>query len=136
MGSNTQQQTRTHHHGMAQKMNLKITVGPPEWSEGNQKACLFVEFPNCQSTTTQKPFKWMPTYPQLKEIEQKLEEVERDSWGGQRLTPQQQQKDHIRELFNITIHHLIRMDAEESINFKTSIKLLAQLEKDILQTIK
>ena len=37
---------------------------------------LFVEFPNCISTTTGKSFKWVPSYSQLEEIREQLNKVE------------------------------------------------------------
>jgi len=41
---------------------------------------VFVEFPNCISTKTNKSFKWMPTYPQLEQIKKALDEIEQISW--------------------------------------------------------
>lgn len=67
-------------------MQLKIRIEPAEFNEGphgNKKLCVTVEFPNCISKTTDKPFKWMPTYPQLKEIEEALKYVEKKSWKNE-----------------------------------------------------
>jgi len=64
-------------------MEMKITKGKVGFntsSLGNSKDCVFVEFPNCVSTKTNKPFKWMPTYRQLEEIKKALEEIESESW--------------------------------------------------------
>jgi len=64
-------------------MNLKITKGKVEFNKsklGNSKECVFVEFPNCISSKTQKSFKWMPTYEQIIDILQALGDIERDSW--------------------------------------------------------
>jgi hypothetical protein len=64
-------------------MQLKITRGKVEFNTseyGNDKEVVFVEFPNCISTTTNRPFKWMPTYEQLNEIGRALDEIERVSW--------------------------------------------------------
>ena len=41
---------------------------------------VFVQFPNCISIKTGKPFKWMPTYKQLLEIKKELDEIEERSW--------------------------------------------------------
>lgn len=65
-------------------MELKITRGKALFNTsefGNQKLCVFVEFPNCISTTTNKSFKWMPTYKQLDEIKKALDEIEEISWN-------------------------------------------------------
>ena len=64
-------------------MELKITKQKAEFNTsklGNSKRCVMVEFPNCISTKTNRPFKWMPSYNQLKEIKRALEEIERESW--------------------------------------------------------
>ena len=64
-------------------MKLKITKGKAEFNEskyGDMKECIFIEFPNCISTTTGKSFKWMPTYAQLDEIAKALKEIEKISW--------------------------------------------------------
>lgn len=45
------------------------------------KKTVIVEFPNCISTTTNKPFKWLPTYKQLDDIKKALEEIEKESWN-------------------------------------------------------
>lgn len=64
-------------------MDLNITQEKAEFNTselGNQKDCVMVSFPNCISTATNKPFKWMPTYQQLDQIKQRLEECEKISW--------------------------------------------------------
>ena len=64
-------------------MEIKITKGKADFNTsplGNSKEVVFVEFPNCISTTTNKSFKWMPTYRQLEEIRQALKEIEEISW--------------------------------------------------------
>ena len=64
-------------------MELKISFDKVQFNTselGNEKICLFVEFPNCISTKTGKPFKWMPTYKQLEEIKKQLDKVEEESW--------------------------------------------------------
>jgi hypothetical protein len=64
-------------------MEIKLTTGKAEYNRsnlGNSKDCVFVEFPNCISTTTNKSFKWMPTYEQLREIEKALNKIEQESW--------------------------------------------------------
>jgi len=66
-------------------MEIKITKDKALFntsSLGNDKKVIFVEFPNCVSTTTGKSFKWMPTYKQLADIKRALEEIERESWNG------------------------------------------------------
>jgi len=66
-------------------MDLKITKGKAEFNTsqlGSEKEVVFVEFPNCVSTTTNKSFKWMPTYKQLQEIKISLDEIEKESWNG------------------------------------------------------
>jgi len=65
-------------------MELKITKGKKPF--GSFKAIskraleedevVMVEFPNCWSRTTSKPFIWMPTYNQLREIKLALDEIE------------------------------------------------------------
>lgn len=44
---------------------------------GNSKDVIMVEFPNCISTKTGKPFKWMPSYRQLDLIKEALDTIER-----------------------------------------------------------
>ena len=64
-------------------MELKITKGKVEFNTsrlGNNKEVVFIEFTNCISTTTNKTFKWMPTYQQLEEIKVALDEIEKISW--------------------------------------------------------
>ena len=60
-------------------MELKLYLSKAEWakSELKEKDLLFVEFPNCVSTTTGKPFKWLPTYKQLEQIKELLDIVEK-----------------------------------------------------------
>jgi len=67
-------------------MNLKITKGLPLFSEVNKdRRVVFVEFPNCISSTTNESFKWMPTYSQLDEINKALAEIEKESWDTNKL---------------------------------------------------
>jgi len=47
---------------------------------GNSKDVIMVEFPNCISTKTGKPFKWMPSYRQLDLIKEALDTIEKESW--------------------------------------------------------
>lgn len=64
-------------------MDLIISVEKADFNKsmfGNAKHCVVVKFPNCISTTTLKPFKWMPTYKQIKEIKKALDEIEEISW--------------------------------------------------------
>ena len=62
-------------------MELKIYKARPDFCEvGHDKRVVMVEFPNCISTTTNKTFKWIPTYRQLVEIRQALNEIELESW--------------------------------------------------------
>jgi len=66
-------------------MNIKITKGKALFNEsklGNKKDVVFVEFPNCISTASGKPFKWLPTYKQLDDIKKALDNIEVESWGG------------------------------------------------------
>lgn len=65
-------------------MKLKITTGKAEWNKsklGSDKDCVFVEFPNCISTTTGESFKWMPTYEEIFDIKDALLEIELKSWS-------------------------------------------------------
>jgi len=69
-------------------MEIKITKGLPLFSgrpefsvEQLKKEVVFVEFPNCISTTTGNSFKWCPTYFQLKQIKIALDEIEKESWA-------------------------------------------------------
>jgi len=67
-------------------MELKITKAKAEFNRsklGDSKLCVFVEFPNCISSTTNKSFKWMPTYSQLNQIKKSLEEIEKESWENE-----------------------------------------------------
>jgi len=59
-------------------MNLNMYLSTAEWANSpiKDKQLLFVEFPNCISTTTGKPFKWLPTYEQIEEIKKLLDYVE------------------------------------------------------------
>ena len=63
-------------------MNIKITKEDPDYSkmEWKNKKMVVVQFPNCISTTTNKPFKWMPTYLQLYDIRKALSEIEVETW--------------------------------------------------------
>jgi hypothetical protein len=63
-------------------MNLKITRERALWSQSqiNEKELVIVEFPNCISTTTGKPFKWLPSYSQLAEIKEELDKAEIELW--------------------------------------------------------
>lgn len=64
-------------------MDIKITKEKAEFNKselGDEKLCVVVEFPNCISTKTGKSFKWMPTYNQLNEIKQTLDDIENESW--------------------------------------------------------
>ena len=64
-------------------MEIKITKDVAEFNTseyGGIKKCIFVEFPNCVSSTTGKSFKWMPSYKQLEDIKAALEEIENESW--------------------------------------------------------
>jgi len=64
-------------------MELKINKGKVTFNKsslGNAKMCVFVEFPNCISKTTNETFKWMPTYIQLEQIRTALEDIESESW--------------------------------------------------------
>lgn len=64
-------------------MNLNISLQKAEFNTsklGSEKECVMVEFPNCISTTTNKPFKWLPTYKQLEEIKAALAKCEETSW--------------------------------------------------------
>jgi len=64
-------------------MELKITKEIAEFNTsklGNSKKVVMVEFPNCISTSTNKLFKWLPTYKQLDEIKIALDEIEKESW--------------------------------------------------------
>lgn len=66
-------------------MKLKITKGKPDFSEVNHgKRVVFIEFPNCISTTTKKSFKWIPTYKQLEEIKKALDEIEVENLNGRK----------------------------------------------------
>lgn len=65
-------------------MEIKITKEKPEFNKSHlgNKRCVIVEFPNCISTTTNKSFKWMPTYEQLRLIAKALHEIEKESWNN------------------------------------------------------
>ena len=65
------------------KMELDIVFEQVAFNDsplGNSKPCVFVMFPNCISTKTRKPFKWMPTYKQLEQIKAALDKIEKISW--------------------------------------------------------
>ena len=62
-------------------MNIKITKEKPGFSLiEHGKNVVMVQFPNCISKVTNKPFKWMPTYKELDAIKRALAEIERESW--------------------------------------------------------
>jgi len=64
-------------------MDLIIKHEKADFNEsklGNSKKCVIVQFPNCISLTTNKPFKWMPTYKQINEIRAALIRCEEESW--------------------------------------------------------
>ena len=66
-------------------MDLKINFEKAAFNTskfGSFKKCVVVEFPNCISATTNKSFKWMPTYDQLYEIKDALLAAEKESWNG------------------------------------------------------
>jgi len=59
---------------------MKMYKGKSDWNGspwGDEKELWIVEFPNCISKTTGKPFKWMPSYDELNEIKKGLDEVEK-----------------------------------------------------------
>ena len=65
-------------------MELKITKGKALFNKsklGSDKQVVFVEFPNCISTKTNKSFKWMPRYDELERIKEALEDIENESWN-------------------------------------------------------
>jgi hypothetical protein len=65
-------------------MDIIITKEKVEFNTsqlGSSKDVVMVQFPNCISTKTGKPFKWLPTYKQLEEIRKSLEEIEKESWN-------------------------------------------------------
>lgn len=67
---------------MPQKMNIKLERAEYNKSpHGSKKLCVMVEFPDCISQKTGKPFKWMPTYKQLEDIKKVLDKCEKISWG-------------------------------------------------------
>ena len=77
-------------------MEIKISKQKAEFNTsklGNSKLCVVVEFPNCVSSTTNRSFKWMPTYKQLEQIKRALDEVEVRSWNFCPHAAQQQKKD-------------------------------------------
>lgn len=63
-------------------MEIKIYKDYPDWanSEIREKRVVLVEFPNCISTKTKKPFKWIPTYKEIARITKILNEIEEESW--------------------------------------------------------
>ena len=63
-------------------MELKIYRAKALWNKAaiNQKELVVVEFPNCISTTTGKPFKWLPSYKELELIKKELDIAERELW--------------------------------------------------------
>ena len=67
-------------------MEIKMSFGKLDFDPNPHKTTtnnfdyhkvLFVEFPNCVSTKTGRSFKWVPSYAQLEEIREKLDEVEK-----------------------------------------------------------
>lgn len=65
-------------------MEMNVKIQKAEWNtspHGSEKEVCIVEFPQIICKSTNKPFKWMPTYEQLKEINDKLNYVEKKSWG-------------------------------------------------------
>lgn len=65
-------------------------------NENSNKELLFVEFPNCISKTTGKPFKWLPTHEQVKKLQEELEDVE-----------------HIWDAYNTKKPNLNKVESEE-----------------------
>lgn len=64
-------------------MELKIYKARADFNNspyGNTKLCVMVEFPNCIHRKTKKPFKWIPSYLQIRLIKKALSEVEGESW--------------------------------------------------------
>jgi len=58
-------------------MNIKIIIDKPDWSAVNHdKKVLMVEFPNCISNKTMKPFRWLPRYDELLTLKKQLDNVE------------------------------------------------------------
>jgi len=58
-------------------MELIISKEEPEWNkvpEHKHKKMVIVRFPNCS-------FKWMPTYKQLEQIKQALDNIEKETWS-------------------------------------------------------
>lgn len=47
---------------------------------GNNKRVVVVRFPNCIHEPTGKVFKWLPTYKEVADIINALEEIEKESW--------------------------------------------------------
>ena len=60
-------------------MEMKMYRSKAEWNKSpfKDKELLFVEFPNCVSSTTGKPFKWLPTHEQVKKLKEELDDVEK-----------------------------------------------------------
>lgn len=65
------------------KKELPTFSGKPEFAtEQLKKEVIVVEFPNCISTKTGKPFKWCPSYKQLEQIKSALDDIEKESWSN------------------------------------------------------
>ena len=78
-------------------MELRITKDKAEFNVsklGNSKQVVFVEFPNCISTKTNRSFKWMPTYKQLEEIKLALDNIEKESWIFTKTSGNQENSDN------------------------------------------
>ena len=63
---------------------MEIKIRKSDYNDsiyGSQKKVVMVEFPNCKSSVTGKRFRWMPTYRQLEDIKEALDNIEEISWG-------------------------------------------------------
>ena len=49
---------------------------------GNEKLLLVVKFPDAIHAPTGKPFKWIPSYEEIKAIQDGLKKIEVISWNG------------------------------------------------------
>lgn len=61
-------------------MEIKIKFEAPEWSKGNKRKVVIVEFPNTLSTKSNKTFKWIPTWKQIADIIEIMMKAENESW--------------------------------------------------------
>lgn len=64
---------------------MNILIQKAEWNTsryGNDKDVCIVEFPQIICKSTNRPFKWLPTYEQLEVITKALKEVEEKSWNN------------------------------------------------------